>query len=60
MSGGSLKDTKLCEKISDFFSKYIDSFQSKLKDKNLAIGMFSFGKPTNYYFFVEVVQQLYT
>jgi len=51
--GGNLKDEKLRQKIASFFGKYIDVFQNKLKVRNLQSGMFSFGRPTNYYFAID-------
>lgn len=51
--GGNLNDTELQKKISQFVSCYIDKFQEELRKKNLAIGYFSFGKPTNYYFSID-------
>lgn len=53
MVGGNLQDEELKKKISSFFNKYIDLFQEKLRERNLATGMFSFGRPTNYYFAID-------
>lgn len=50
--GGNLADNELRDRISSFFSDYIDTFQRKLWEKNLSLEMFSFGKPTNFYFFI--------
>lgn len=51
--GGNLKDSELQNRISSFFSNYIDTLQRKLRERNLPLGMFSFGKPTNYFFFID-------
>jgi len=51
--GGNLSDQELKKKISEFASAYIDKFQEELRKKNLGIGPFSFGKPTNYYFSID-------
>jgi hypothetical protein len=53
MVGGNLKDIALQGKIAKFFNNYIDTFQKKLVDRKLPRGMFSFGKPTNYFFFID-------
>ena len=53
MTGGNLPDEELKKKISSFFNRYIDKFQQKLKERNLQLGYFSFGQPTNYYFAID-------
>lgn len=50
---GNLNDDKLSEKISSFVSYYIDKFQEELRKRNLGVGLFSFGRPTNYYFSID-------
>lgn len=51
--GGNLNDAELQRKISEFTNEYIDKFQEELRKRNLAIGFFSFGRPTNYYFSID-------
>jgi len=51
--GGNLQEATLRDKIATFVSAYIDKFQEKLRVRNLPIGMFSFGRPTNYYLAID-------
>jgi len=53
MGGGNLKEGEDSRKIRVLFSNYIDTFQNKLQEMNLSLGMFSFGKPTNYFIFID-------
>lgn len=51
--GGNLEDAEIRSQINTFFSNYMDTFQKKLQERNLPLGMFSFGKSTNYFFFMD-------
>ncbi len=53
IGGGNLTDDDLRKKIHVFMGNYMDAFQNKLREMNLSIGVFSFGKPTNYYLFID-------
>ena len=53
VSGGNITSKELKKRIFDFFSRYIDMFQSKVLERNLILGDFSFSKPTDYYFFLD-------
>jgi hypothetical protein len=52
-SGGNITDKNMKKMIFDFFSEYIDIFQQKARERNFILGEFSFGRPTDYYFWID-------